>query len=128
MVSKPCVERVSPTIEMAAFVVFCERARPRYFRHVGDLWARSLSPVISRGGAAAQASNRAQSLAEIVTIRRSTISISAASSALRRTKSLTFVRAYEEAASKSVRSWSLNRTLNTDDAMGKFPVLLSVGV
>ena len=88
--------------------------------------ASALRPAIWRAGFAAQASNRSQSLAGTVTIRRSSISVSAASSALRRTKSLTLVRACEDAASKSVRSWSLNRTLSTDDDMMAFPVSLSV--
>jgi hypothetical protein len=80
-----------------------------------------LRPATTRAGFAARASNRSQSLAGIETIRRSITSTSAASRAFRRTKSLTFVRACEDAASSSLRSSSLNRTLNTDEDMEAVP-------
>jgi hypothetical protein len=101
---EPCVERLPPAVKVAAVIVFQQWARSRYFRHVGGLRASSLIPATSRPGLAAQASNRAQSLAGMMTIRRSSTSISAASSALRRTKSLTLVRACDDAASRSARS------------------------
>src|SRR6266508_1495190 len=123
MASEPPIEGVAPTIEMAALVVFCKRAWRRYLRHVGGLRASSLSPAISRAGFAAHASNRSQSLAGIATIRRSSTSTSAASSALRRTKSLTLVRACADAVSNNARSSSLNRTLSTDDGMTESSVL-----
>ena len=47
----------------------------------------------------------------------SSTSTSAASSALRRTKSLKLVRAYAEAASNRARSSGLTRTLSTDVAV-----------
>jgi hypothetical protein len=99
---------------MPALIVFGERTRRRYVRHVGGLQARSFRPLITRAGFVAQASKRSQSFAGITTILRSNTSNSAASRALRRTKSLRFVRDCDEAASKSARSWLLNRTLNTD--------------
>ena len=118
--AKPRIQRVPPAIEMVSLVTFRERTRWRYFRHVGGLRASSLSPAIVRAGFDAHASNRSQSLAGMVTMRRSSTSTSAASSAFRRTKSLTLVRACEDAASNRARSSSLNRTLNTDDDMRKF--------
>src|SRR5262245_26196512 len=124
MSPKPGIERVSAAVEMIAFVVFRQRTRRRYLRHVGGLRVRLLMPAISRAGRAAQASNRSQSLAGMVTIRRSSTSSSAASSALRRTKSLTFVRACVDAASNSARSSSLNRTLSTDDDTAKVPLFV----
>src|ERR1700753_3285925 len=81
--SEPSIERVPPTIELAAIVVLREWTRWPYFRHVGGLRASSLSPATLRAGFAAQASNRSQSFAGIVMIRRSNTSVSAASSALR---------------------------------------------
>jgi len=75
--AEPAIQRVPPTIEMASLIVFQERAWRRYFRHVGGLPARSLSPAIWRAGFDAQASNRSQSLAGMVTIRRSSTSVSA---------------------------------------------------
>src|SRR5208337_4014549 len=121
---KPRIERVPPTIEMVALVIFRERAWRRYVRHVDGRRARSFRPAILRAGFLAQASKRSQSFAGIVIILRSSTSISAASRALRRTKSLRFVRDCEDAASNSARSWSLNRTLSTDDDMQKIPVAL----
>src|SRR5713101_4214522 len=128
MAPEPRIKRIPPAIEMAALVIFRKRARRRYFRHVGGLRESSSSPAISRAGFAAHDSKRAQSFAGIVTIRRSSTSASAASSALRRTKSLTFVRACEDAASNSARSSSLNRTLSTDDVMAECPIPLIPGV
>src|SRR5262245_47821217 len=119
MPPEPCIERLPPAVKVAAVVVFRQWAWRRYFRHVGGLRASSLIPATSRAGFAAQASNRSQSFAGITTIRRSSTSISAASSALRRTKSLTFVRACDDAASRRARSWSFNLTLSTDDDMAR---------
>jgi hypothetical protein len=101
---KPAVQGVAPAIEVAAVIVFGERPGRRYVRHVGGRSASSFTPAISRAGFAAHASNRAQSLAGIVTILRSNRSASAASNALRRTKSLRLVRACEDAASNRTRS------------------------
>src|SRR5271166_2825686 len=123
---KPRVKRVPPTIEMVALVIFRERAWRRYVRHVDGRRARSFRPAILRAGFLAQASKRSQSFAGIVIILRSSTSISAASRALRRTKSLRFVRDCEDAASNSARSWSLNRTLSTDDDMAKFRCVASL--
>ena len=61
-----------------------------------------------------QDSKTSQSLAGMVTTLRSSTSTSAASSALRRTKSLRLVRACSDAASKRARSSELTRTLSTD--------------
>src|SRR5207302_2733148 len=101
---------------------FGERTRRRYFFcHVGAVRARSLRPAISCGGRFAQASNASQFLAGMVTIRRSRMSASAASSALRRTKSLKLVRDNADAASSRARSFSLTRTLSTKVVMGAAP-------
>src|SRR3954469_9232725 len=112
---KPSIQRIPPAIEPAAIVRFDKRSRWRYFRHVGGRFASSFSAATSRAGFLAQASKRAQSLAGMATMRRSVTAISAASSALRRTKSLRFVCACEEAASNRTRSSSLKRTLKTED-------------
>src|SRR5882672_5180133 len=114
MSPQPCVQRLSAAVEMGAIVALQQWTRRRYFRHVGGRRASSLMPASSRAGFAAQASNRSQSFAGMTTTLRSSTSISAASSALRRTKSLTLVCACADAASRSARSSSLNLTLSTD--------------
>ncbi len=123
---KPHIQRVSAAIEMAALVLRREWSRRRYFRHVGGLRASSLSAGTARPGLAAHASKRAQSFAGIVTTRRSSTSISAAASALRRTKSLTLVCACDEAASRSARSSLLNRTLRTEDDMVQTSMCMTI--
>ena len=101
---EPLIKRVPLTIEVVALVVFGERARRSYLRHFGGLRARSFRPEISRAGSVAQASKRFQSFAGKATILRSSTSSSAASRALRRTKSPRFVRECEDAASSIARS------------------------
>ena len=89
--TEPVVERVTTAVEAAAVVGLGERSRRRYRCHVGALVASSLSAGINSAGRLTQASKASQSLAGMVTMRRSSISHSAASTALRRTKSLRLV-------------------------------------
>src|SRR5947209_5286321 len=91
MAKKPSIQGIPTAIEAAAVVRFGERAGRGYFRHVGGRFASSFRPATSRAGFRAQASKRSQSLAGILTTRRSATSISAASSALRPTKELRLV-------------------------------------
>src|SRR6516225_11308364 len=114
---EPPVQRFPAAVKPAAVVRLEERARGGYFRHVGAVPARSLRPLTSRAGRFVQASNASQSLAGIVAIRRSTMSASAASRALRRMNSLRLVRASSEAASSRARSCLLTRTLSTEVVM-----------
>ena len=78
--------------------------------------------AISCAGRLAQASKASQSLAGMMTIRRSSMSVSAASTALRRTKSLRLVCACSLAASNIARSSWLTRTLSTVVDMAVDPV------
>jgi len=120
--SEPMIHRIAATVETAAIVRFRERSRRRYFRHLSGLRESFSSAAIFWGGRCAQASKALQSLAGMTTRRRSRKSISAASSALRRMKSLILVRACSDAASKRARSASFTRTLNTELAMIRLPL------
>src|SRR5882724_11060740 len=80
--AEPGIQRLPPAVETAAVIFLGERPGRCYFRHVGGRLASSFRPAISRAGLAAHASKRSQSLAAIVTTRRSSTSVSAASSAL----------------------------------------------
>jgi len=114
---KPMVHGIPAAIEERALVGFGRRTRRRYFRDFGGLRRSFVNAGSFSAGRCAQASKASQSLAGIVTTRRSRISIAAASSALRRMKSLKLVCACLHAASKSAGSSSFTRTLRTDVAM-----------
>ena len=116
---KPSIHGVAATVKTTPVVFLSQRpwwqnVQEPYSAQVSFLLASSCNPGFALGGAATQASNASQAAAGITTLPRSKSSNSAASSARRRTKSLRFVRACSEAASRSARSSAETRTLRID--------------
>ena len=120
MPAKPLAQRRSPTVECVKPNVGQEWSRWRQAFHTGRVRESFRRAGILRGGSWTQASNFAQSLAEMTMLRRSRTSASAASIALRRMKSLKVVRDCAAADSSSVRSEGLTRRLRMagDDDCG----------
>lgn len=118
MTAKPAVERRPPAIEKRAVIFFGERTRRRDGRvqlsQDGLRRASSASAGLVSAGRFTQASNASQSLAAIVMTLRASTSVSAASTAFRRMKSLSEVRDSSAAASSSARSSGVTRTLSTE--------------
>src|SRR5689334_5564008 len=91
--AEPDIHRLAAAVEGLAVVAFLERTwrrnvSPPHPCHVGGRRPSFFSAGTALAGRFTHASNASQSLAGIVTMLRSSTSISAASSALRRTKSL----------------------------------------
>src|SRR5271155_4738627 len=116
---KPAVDRLPTTIKEAAVVTLGERTRrvrhPQVQRSQdGTRLASLASAGIGSASRLIQPSNASQSFAGMVTTLRLSTSISAASTDLRRMKSLSVVRDCSAAASRMARSSGVTRTLRTD--------------
>ena len=114
MTPEPAIQRISSTIKLAAIIIFPQRARRIYARHVGFLCANFCSFAFFAAGRKTQASNASHCCAGMVTILRPRRLTSAASTEARRTKSLRFVRASSLAASNTALSAGLTRTLRME--------------
>jgi hypothetical protein len=118
---EPCVHSRAAAVEGVAIVGCGERTRrrdsPRFYGFQPGLRCmRAFSLGSTSAGRAAHASKASHDSAGIVTVDRFRTSISAASTAARRTKSLTEVRLWLAAASSNSRSAGLIRTLRMDVA------------
>ena len=118
---KPCIHSRAAAVEGVAIVGRRERTRrrdsPRFYGFQPDpRRMRAFSLGSASAGRAAQISKASHDSAGIVTVDRFRTSVSAASTAARRTKSLTEVRFWLAAASSNSRSAGLIRTLRIDVA------------
>jgi len=123
MAAEPSVHRVPTAVENVAIVGLSQgarrgRQRPIHCSQVGTRRASAARPGFGCAGRLSHVSKASQSLAGMVTIVRLSTSVSAASTALRRTKSLRLVCAWSAAASRSARSLGLTRTLSIVVATG----------
>jgi len=127
MAAEPIVERLAATVKSPSVVIRRERTWRRQSSHTGRYEASLRNAGTSLAGLAAHLSNSSHFSAGIVTTRRSMISISAASTALRRMKSLRLVRDCSAACSKRSRSSRVTRTL-TGESFDTLAFLNSIHV